>query len=123
MSQTKERDARRLLMAANDDSSAARTSWVFFLALMAYFFVAISGVSHKDLLLNSPVQLPFLSIGIELTGFFTFAPLVFVLIHFGLLIQHVLLSQKIYRIKELGAQIDGNKNFLENIFYELHSYF
>lgn len=121
--ETAERDARRLLLAANDDSSAARTSWVFFLALMAYFFIAISGVSHKDLLLNSPVQLPFLSIGIALTGFFTFAPLVFVLIHIGLLIQHVLLSQKIYRIKELSVHIEDDKKFLDNLFYELHSYF
>ena len=117
------RDARRLLAAANEDSSAARTTWVFFLALMAYFFIAISGVSHKDLLLNSPVLLPFLSIGIELTGFFTFAPLVFVLVHIGLLIQHVLLSQKIYRIKELSSLAGGDEKFQENLFFELHSYF
>ena len=116
--------AKRLLEVLSNDSSSARTSWIFFIAIMAYFFVAIAGVTHKNLLLNSPVELPFLGIGIEVTSFFTFAPLIFVLIHFGLVIQHVLLAQKVHHLNEiLAGPGDDRSRFREQILFELHSYF
>ena len=96
------RDSRQLLLETlNDASGAARTAWLFYLALLAYFLVAIASVSHKDLLLNSPVELPFLGIAIDLGTFFQFAPVVLLVVHFGVYLQHVLLSRKAAYLHDL----------------------
>lgn len=96
-----DRELNRLLASLNESSGSARTSWMFFLGLMAYFLVAIASVSHQDLLLNRPVHLPFLDIEIELDKFFRFSPLVLLIIHFGVYQQHVLLSRKADRVHDL----------------------
>jgi len=119
-----EPELRHLLDAVNDASSSARQTWIFFLALSAYFFLAIAGVSHTDLFLNSPVKLPFLGIGLALSQFFMFAPLVFLLVHFGFLVQHVLLAQKLHKLNELLAEQERRSDMASNAMrLELHSYF
>ncbi len=85
---------RRLLHAVNESAHAVRNGWVFFLALTAFFFVTVAGVTHQDLLLNSPVALPILQIGIALKRFFLFAPLILVLVHFAVLLQYAMLARK-----------------------------
>ena len=59
-----------LLAAVNDSSKDAHMAWLIFLGLMSYLILAVAGVSHKDLLLNSDVPLPILQVKIELTRFF-----------------------------------------------------
>jgi hypothetical protein len=88
--------ARDLLVAVNRASEAANTSWLIHLALAAYFIVALAGLTHKDLLLNSPILLPLLGISIALDRFFLFAPPLFILIHIGMMMQHVVLTRKVY---------------------------
>ncbi len=85
---------RRLLHAVNESAQAVRNGWVFFLALTAFFFVTVAGVTHQDLLLNSPVALPVLQVGIALKRFFLFAPLILVLVHFAVLLQYAMLARK-----------------------------
>ena len=85
---------RRLLHAVNESAHAVRNGWVFFLALTAFFFVTVAGVTHQDLLLNSPVALPVLQVGIALKRFFLFAPLILVLVHFAVLLQYAMLARK-----------------------------
>ncbi len=89
-----------LLESVNSASVGARTSWMFFLALMAYFFTANAGITHHNLLLNTPVELPFLNIGISLTQFFVFAPIVFLLVQLGMLVQHISLHRKVGRFSQ-----------------------
>ncbi len=114
---------RSLIHAVNVASVAARTAWLFFLAIMAYFFVAIAGVSHEELLLNKGVKLPILGIGLDLRSFFLFGPLVLLLVHFGLMVQHVMLSQKVIAFDNaLRAKEDGPRRTHE-LRLELHSYF
>ena len=57
-------------------------------------FSAVAGVTHKDLLLETPVALPILQVAIPLTQFFQFAPVLLVLFHLGLVSQLVLLARK-----------------------------
>ena len=85
---------KRLLHAVNESAHAVRNGWVFFLALTAFFFVTVAGVTHQDLLLNSPVALPILQVGIALKRFFLFAPLILVLVHFAVLLQYAMLARK-----------------------------
>jgi uncharacterized protein YjbI with pentapeptide repeats len=83
-----------LLEAVNRSSDTAHTAWLIFLAVMAYFTIAVAGVTHKDLLLETPVSLPLLEVEIQLQQFFRFAPIVLVLMHLGLVSQLALLARE-----------------------------
>ena len=116
--------ARSLLSSVNEASVAARNGWLFFLALLAYLFIAAASVSHKDLLLNAPVVLPFLGIALRLDSFFLFAPLVLLFVHFGLLVQHVLLSLKIIELDTILSEDEAWRGRRTHpLRLELHSYF
>ena len=115
---------RGLLEAVNVASQGARTSWLLFLALTAYLFVTIAGVTHEDLLLNTRLPLPILQVPIAVDRFFLFAPLVFVFVHFGVLVQHVLLSQKVAVLDAyLGEQEQALGIRLHPMRFEIHAYF
>jgi len=54
-----------LLEAVNRSSDTAHMGWLIFLAIMAYLLTAVAGVTHRDLLLATPVQLPILGVQIQ----------------------------------------------------------
>jgi uncharacterized protein YjbI with pentapeptide repeats len=113
-----------LIDAVNSASMAARTAWLGFLALTAYLFIAVAGINHTDLLTNAPVALPLLQVNISLDQFFLFAPLVYVFFHFGVLVQHVALAQKIELLNGFfeKSELDGAIPTHPGRF-ELHPYF
>ncbi|MBI1385679.1 MAG: hypothetical protein GC150_12290 [Rhizobiales bacterium] len=112
-----------LLEAVNSASGAARNGWALFLGIMTYVLIAVAGVTHKDLLLNSRVDLPILQVEIELTRFFIFAPLVLLFIHFGLLIQHVMLARKVIEFDAAVRPLEATRYRTHPLRLELHSYF
>ena len=85
---------KELLDEANGASVPASSAWLAFLFLLAYVVVTLAGVSHKALLLNSPVKLPIINADIPLVGFFQYAPAMLLLVYLSLLVQHVILSRK-----------------------------
>ena len=87
-------DLGRLLASANEASGPARNAWLAFLGLLTYLMVTLAGVTHVDLLLNSPVTLPIVNVEIPLFSFFLAAPFLFLLVHLGLLVQHAMLAHK-----------------------------
>jgi hypothetical protein len=112
-----------LLKAVNDAASTGNTSWIFFLAQMAFFYITVASVTHKDLLLNAPVQLPLLQTQISLEFFFQWGPFVFVLLHFGLLLQHEMLTSKLKGLNDALAPTEGNAPGSNPLRLELSSYF
>jgi hypothetical protein len=112
-----------LLKAVNDAASTGNTSWVFFLAQMAFFYITVASVTHKDLLLNAPVQLPLLQTQISLEFFFQWGPFVFVLLHFGLLLQHEMLARKLKGLNDALARTEGDASGSNPLRLELSSYF
>jgi uncharacterized protein YjbI with pentapeptide repeats len=118
-----EQKQRELLKALNGTSQSARTSWLFFVTFMAYMFVAIASVSHTDLLLNAPIKLPLLQIDIPLTTFFLISPVLFVLVHFGVLLHHAMLSQKAFALNELFRRDEANAPRSHYLRFEVSSYF
>ena len=118
-----ERPMMELLADANVASAAARNAWLFFLALMAYFLIAMAGVSHKDLLLETAIEVPLLQVKIPQRSFFLFGPLILVLVHFGLLLQHVMLARKLNEFHTRVTHHEGPGSFREHRFrVQLHSY-
>ncbi|WP_072392125.1 pentapeptide repeat-containing protein [Hyphomicrobium sp. CS1GBMeth3] len=84
-----------LLQEANAASASVRGAWILLIAIEAYFFIALSGISHRDLLLNTPVAQPILQVSIPLRSFILFGPLVLIVMHAGVLQQHIILARKL----------------------------
>lgn len=99
--------AAEVLVTFNATAHTARTLWIFFLTLMAYLLVSLASVTHVDLLLNKPLRLPILQVDIGLKGFFSFAPAILIIIHFGLLIQFVMLARKADALSSLLHRQEG----------------
>lgn len=115
---------KELTQDVNLTSASTRNGWVLFLALQAYFFVALAGITHQDLLLNTPVALPLLQVEISLKGFFVFGPVILVLIHVGILLQHVMLARQARDLHERVTQFEGTGLFRNHrTRTHLHPYF
>ena len=112
-----------LLEAVNRSSDTAHASWMIFLAIMTYFMIAVAGVTHRDLLLETPVSLPMLQVDIQLTQFFQFAPIVLVLLHLGLISQMTLLARKSLELDHAIRLLEPNENRSHPLRLELNNFF
>jgi hypothetical protein len=89
-----------------DAASVAAGLWFSYLFVLLYLLVAAGSVTHRDLLLQSPVRLPFLNVDLPLVGFFVLGPLLFLVVHAYVLLHFVLLAGKVGVFDtELRAQI------------------
>jgi len=113
-----------LLNDVNAASGPARNGWIVFMAVLAYLLIALSGVDHADLLLNAPMTLPVLQVDIGLRAFFVFAPMLLLLLHFNLLLQHVALSRKVRELHDILSRQEGHAfQRTHRLRLRLHSYF
>jgi uncharacterized protein YjbI with pentapeptide repeats len=99
-------EVQGFLDEANGASDPARSAWLAFLFLLTYVVVTLAGVSHKDLLLNSPVRLPIINADIPLVGFFQYAPAMLLLVYLSLLVQHVILARKYRKFTDAIADYE-----------------
>ncbi len=112
-----------LLEAVNRSSDAAHTGWLIFLAIMAYFIIATAGVTHRDLLLETPVELPILQVKIQLTQFFQFAPIILALLHLGLMSQLVLLARETMEFDQAIRLLETTDKRTHPLRLELNNFF
>jgi uncharacterized protein YjbI with pentapeptide repeats len=112
-----------LLEAVNSSSDTAHTGWLIFLAIMTYLMIAVAGVTHEALLLETPVQLPILQVNIQLKQFFQFAPIVLVLFHLGILAQLVLLARKTLEFDHSIRYLETSDRRTHPLRLELHNFF
>jgi uncharacterized protein YjbI with pentapeptide repeats len=78
-----------------EDAAAVSTGlWISYLFTLFYIVIAVGAVSHLDLLLESPVKLPFLGIELPLLTFFFVTPLLFLTVHAYTLVHFVMLGKK-----------------------------
>ena len=110
-----EETVRELIDSVNAASETAQKYWIILLTLSTYLLVAIAGITHLDLLLDAPTNLPIVSVKVPLAGFFVAAPALLVAVHFTLLLQHEILFNK---ISLLQTSIDHNSP----VWSQLHSY-
>src|SRR5215467_829089 len=95
---------KSLLGEVNDASAAARNAALFFMGFCAYCYVTLTGVDHNDLLMNVQVDLPLLQVKIPQRSFALFVPWLIVVIHFGVMLQHIVLARK---VRAIDDQLDG----------------
>jgi uncharacterized protein YjbI with pentapeptide repeats len=82
-----------ILKAIADASGKAQGYWISFLAVAGYLAVTIGSTTDRQLLLAEPMKLPLFDIRLPLIGFFTLAPVAFVVMHLFILVQVGLLAQ------------------------------
>lgn len=112
-----------LLEAVNNSSDTAHTGWLIFLAIMAYLMIAVAGVTHADLLMETPVELPILQVKIQLTQFFQFAPIILVLFHLGLVSQLVLLAKETLEFDHAVRLLEATNERTHPLRLELNNFF
>ena len=74
-------DLDALRNAVVDAAGVGYGLWFSYLFVLLYFAIAAGAVTHRDLLLESPVKLPFLNVELPLKPFFILGPLVFLVVH------------------------------------------
>jgi len=104
-------DLEALRTAVVDAAGVGYGLWFSYLFVGFYFAIAAGAVTHRDLLLENPVKLPFLNVELPLKAFFIFGPLVFLVVHAYVLLHFVLLAGKVGAFHaELQKQIrEGDK--------------
>jgi uncharacterized protein YjbI with pentapeptide repeats len=92
--------------AVVDAASVGAGLWFSYLFVLFYLAIAVGSVTHRDLLFEAPVKLPFLNVDLPLVGFFVLGPGLFLVVHAYVLLHFVLLAGKagIFHA-ELDAQI------------------
>jgi hypothetical protein len=96
--------------SVEDAAAVSGTLWFSYLFALFYLGIAAGGVTHKDLLLESPVKLPFLGVDLPLVAFFFLAPIIFIVSHAYTLVHFVMLAAKAGRFKaELKAKLPRPK--------------
>ena len=112
-----------LLEAVNRSSDTAHTAWLIFIGIMTYLMIAVAGVTHTNLLLETPVSLPILQVDIPLTQFFQFAPIVLLLFHLGVVSQLVLLARKTLEFDHAIRLLETTDQRTHPLRLELHNLF
>jgi hypothetical protein len=102
-------DLGALRDAVVDAAGVGTGLWLSYLFVLFYFAIAAGAVTHRDLLLENPVKLPFLNVELPLKAFFVLGPLVFLIVHAYVLLHFVLLAGKVGAFHaELQVQISGD---------------
>ena len=91
----KAHDLDAVRKSVEDAASISGTLWFSYLFTLLYIAIATGAVTHKDLLLENPVKLPFLNVELPLVAFFALAPILFIIAHAYTLMHFVMLAAKV----------------------------
>src|SRR6476659_5030966 len=94
------KDLGALEKALNDAAGKSSVLWTTFVTFELYLAIAFGSVTHRDLLLETPVKLPILNVDLPLVAFFVVAPTVFVIFHFYVFLQ-------LYGLAAKAGEYDG----------------
>jgi hypothetical protein len=108
--------------SVEDAAAVSAGFWLSYLFVLFYIAIAAGAVTHKDLLLENPVKLPFLNVELPLVAFFVLAPILFIISHAYTLVHFVMLAAKVGVFDvELGAQLGDAPETREGLRRQLPS--
>jgi hypothetical protein len=87
------KEAEAFVTALNHSAERVQTLWFSFLTFMLYLAIATGTTTHRMLFLESPLNLPVLNIALPLLGFYILTPVIFVVLHFYMVLNLVLLAR------------------------------
>jgi hypothetical protein len=88
-------DLDAIRKSVEDAAAVSAGFWLSYLFVLFYIGIAAGAVTHKDLLLENPVKLPFLNVELPLVAFFFLAPILFIVSHAYTLVHFVMLAAKV----------------------------
>jgi uncharacterized protein YjbI with pentapeptide repeats len=89
------KDLKALRDAMNDAAATTAGLWFSYLFVLLYLLIAVSSVTHRNILFEEPVKLPFLGVDLPLIGFFVIGPALFLIVHAYVLLHCVLFAGKV----------------------------
>lgn len=108
--------------SVEDAAAVSAGLWLSYLFVLFYIGIAAGAVTHKDLLLENPVKLPFLNVELPLVAFFVLAPILFIVSHAYTLVHFVMLGAKVgVYDAELRAQLGDAPETREGLRRQLPS--
>jgi uncharacterized protein YjbI with pentapeptide repeats len=103
-------DLQALRDAVADAGNVGAGLWLSYVFVLLYLAIAAGGVTHRDLLLVSPVKLPFLNVELPLNDFFVWGPFLLLVVHGYVLLHLVRLAGKSGAFEaELRRKIPGDE--------------
>lgn len=110
----KAKDLPSLLQAVADAAKVGSALWFSYIFLLFFLLVAVSSVTHRDLFLENPVALPFLSVNLPVVAFFLVGPALFLVAHTYVLLHFVLLADKVRAFHiQLQAQVKNARTRMQ----------
>jgi hypothetical protein len=99
-------DLDALRKTVEDAAAVSAGYWLSYLFVLLYIAIAAGAVTHRNLLLENPVKLPFLNVELPLVAFFFLAPILFIVSHAYTPVHFVMLGAKVGVFDtELRAQL------------------
>src|SRR4029077_8173017 len=94
----------------NDAAATTAGLWFSYLFVLLYLLIAVSNVTHRNILFEEPVKLPFLGVDLPLIGFFVIGPALFLIVHAYVLLHCVLRAGKVVVVqREFQNQITDDE--------------
>lgn len=87
------KEVEALAASLNHSAERAQTLWLSFLTFTLYLAIAAGTTTHRMLFREDPLTLPVLNIQLPLIGFYVLAPIIFVVVHFYVLLNLMLLAR------------------------------
>jgi hypothetical protein len=87
------KEAEALAAALNHSAERLQTLWFTFLTVMLYLLVTVYSTTPRMLFLGELLKLPVVDIRLPIVGFYFLAPFLFVVFHFYLFLNLVLLAR------------------------------
>lgn len=112
-----------LIDSINEAARQANAAALVFLATTIYFAVTASSTTDEQLLLNTPLSLPLLNVGVVVRTFYRVAPWLIVFLHLNLLLLEYVLAYRIHRLPAEALNHNADRLvFFPSVVMRLKSY-
>lgn len=99
------RNLNALEKAVNDTAGKVSLLWTSFILLGVYLAITTASVTHRDLLMNTPIRMPVLGVDLPANGYFAVAPIVYSVFHAYLSLQLLLLARKVAAFQQVLSDV------------------
>ncbi|MEJ0074996.1 MAG: pentapeptide repeat-containing protein [Alphaproteobacteria bacterium] len=125
----KAKDLEVIRTAMVDAAGVSAGLWFSYLFVLLYLLIAAGSVTHRALLFESPVKLPFLNVDLPLLGFFILGPALFIVAHAYVLLHFSLLAAKVgafhselrHQVGDPNTRMELRRQLPSNIFVQILS--
>lgn len=116
-------DLAKLEASVNSTSQRAVTQWLAYLSLWAYLFFTTLSITHRDLILLTPVKLPLIGVELGLREYFWAGPPLFWVFHLYLVRKITVLARDVAFYRAVMKRIVSSSAAREPLYRRLDAFF